>query len=107
MESTTIGSPIKEYISSAIKQIREALPEDVRVDGIVNIEMSTILQREKGGGLRIEVLNLGLKVSEDQIHKITIPIRILTETGKAVEEAVKAEAEAKKLAAENLKRQIR
>ncbi len=106
-EPTDIGSPIKDYISSAIAQIKDALPEDARVDGIVNVEMSTVLQKEKGGGIRIEVLNLGAKVSENQVQKITIPIRILTEAGKAVEEAMKAEAEAKKVTAEKIKRQMR
>lgn len=104
-EPSDVGSPIKEYISSALKQIKDALPEDARVDGTINIEMSTVLQKEKGGGIRIEVLNLGAKVSENQIHKINIPIRILTETGKAVEEALKAEAGAKKAMAEEIKRQ--
>ena len=106
-EPTDIGSPIKDYNSSAITQIKDALPEDARVDGIVNVEMSTVLQKEKGGGIRIEVLNLGAKVSENQVQKITIPIRILTESGKAVEEAMKAEAEAKKATAEKIIRQMR
>jgi hypothetical protein len=103
---TDIGSPIKEYISSALKQIKDALPDDARVDGTINIEMSTVLQKEKSGGIRIEVLNLGAKVSENQVHKINIPIRILTETGKAVEDAMKAEAEVKKAVAEKMKRQV-
>ncbi len=104
--TTDIGSPIKDFISSAINQIKEALPEDSRVDGIINVEMSTILQKEKGGGIRIEVLNLGAKVSENQVQRITIPIRILTESGKAVEAAIKAEAEAKKATAEKIKRKL-
>jgi len=98
-EPTDIGSPLKEYISSAITQIKDALPNDARVDGIVNIEMSTVLQKDKSGGLRIEVLSFGAKVSENQTQKITIPIRILTDTGKAVEEALKMEAEARKATA--------
>lgn len=105
-KSKDIGSSIKDYLSSAIEQIKDALPEDARVDGIINVEMSTVLQKEKGGGLRIEVLNLGAKVSENQIHKITIPVRILTETGKAVEEALKAEAKAKIVTAEKITKQM-
>lgn len=105
-EPIDIGSPIKEFISSAIIQIKDALPEDARVDGIINIEMSTVLQNEKGGGIRIEVLNFGAKVSENQVQKITIPIRILTESGKAVESALKAKAEAEQATAENIKKQM-
>lgn len=104
---TDIGSPIKEYIDSALKQIKDALPEDARVDGTINIEMSTVLEKEKGGGLKINVLNLGAKVSENQIHKINIPIRILTETGKAVEKAIQEEAEAKIAMAQKMKRDLR
>jgi hypothetical protein len=104
MAETTTGSPIKDYIQSAIQQIKEALPEDARVDGIINIEMSTYLEHNKGGGIQISVLTLGTKISENQVHKISIPIRILTETGKAVEEALKAEAEAKKRVADKFSR---
>lgn len=101
--SEEIGAPIKEYIQSTLKQIKDALPDDARVDGIINIEISTIMERNKGGGIQISVLTVGAKVSENQTHKITIPIRILTETGLAVEAALKAEAEAKKAMAEKQK----
>ena len=46
-------------------------------------------------------------MSENQIQKITIPIRILTDSGKAVEEAIKSEAEARKATAEKEKRRIK
>lgn len=105
-EQTDIGRPIKDYIGSAINQIKEALPEDARIDGIIKVELSTVLQKEKGGGIRIEVLDLGAKVSENQIQKITIPIKILTESSKAIDDAIKAEAEAKKATAEDIQRQI-
>jgi len=101
-----VGSPIKEYISSTLKQIKDSLPEDARADGIVNIEISTITQKNKEGGVDIKVVNFGADVSQQQIHKITIPIRILTETGKMIEEANKAEAEAKKAVAEKMKQEI-
>ena len=105
-EPVDIGSPIKDYISSAINQIKEALPEDAEIDGIIKVELSTVLQKEKGGGIKIEVLNLGAKVSENQIQKITIPIKISSESSKAVDDAIKAEAEAKKAVAEDLRRRI-
>lgn len=103
----SIGSPIKTYIKSIISQVQDALPENARVDGTLTIEMSTVLSEEKGGALKIEVLNIGAKVAESHVHKVTIPIRILTDTGKAVEKAMKAEAEATKAAAENKIKQYR
>ena len=89
-------SPIKDYIESALAQIKDALPDDARVDGIINIEMSTVAQKGQGGKLNISVLNYGSDVSEHQTQKITIPIRILSDVGKAVEESLKAKAESEK-----------
>ena len=60
--------------------------------------------QKKQREIRIEVLNLSAKMSENQVQKITIPIRILTESGKAVEEAIKSEAETRKVTAERIKR---
>jgi len=102
-----IGTPIKDYIESATTQIKNSLTKDIGIAGIVNIEMSTVLQKEKGGGIKIKVLNLGTKVSENQIQKITIPLKIMTDSDKAMEEARKAEAEAKKAMAERIKKEAR
>ena len=87
-------TPLTDYLQSVLQQIKTALPEEAIVDGIVNIEVSTIVQHDETGGLRIAVLNFGSDASENQIQKITIPIRILTDTGQAVEKALKAKAEA-------------
>lgn len=96
-DSTT---PIKDYVQSAIVQIKEAIPDDARIDGIINIRMTTVIQKNKGGGINLQVVNAGTDVAANQTQEITIPIRILTETGQAVEEAMKAEAASRKAKAE-------
>jgi hypothetical protein len=88
-------TPIKDYIQSAVAQIKEAMPADARIDGIINIKLSTVFQKGKDGTIDLKVLNVGADVSEKQTQEITIPIRILTDTGLAVEEALKAEAESR------------
>jgi hypothetical protein len=98
-ESST--SPIKDFIASALMQIKNALPDDARVDGIIKIDLTTIIQKEKGGGIDVRVLNVGTDVTESQTQKISIPIRILTDTGLAVEAALKAKAEADILISES------
>lgn len=92
-------TPIKDYIQSALFQIKEALPDDARVDGIINIEMSTVVQKGRGGKVDISVINYGSDASEHQTQKIMIPIRLLTDAGKAVEDALKAKAESDKAGA--------
>jgi hypothetical protein len=89
-----LTTPLTDYLQSVLQQIKAALPEEAIVDGIVNFEVSTVVQHDGTGGLRIAVLNFGADTSENQIQKITIPIRILTDTGEAVEKALKAKAEA-------------
>ncbi|MCX6689124.1 MAG: hypothetical protein NTZ39_05485 [Methanoregula sp.] len=96
-DSTT---PIRDYVQSAIAQIKDAIPLDARIDGIINIRMTTVVQKAKGGGIDLQVLNMGADVSANQTQEITIPIRILTETGQAVEDAMKAEAVSRKAKAE-------
>lgn len=98
--TSSATSAIKDFIESTLTQIKAALPDDARIDGVINIEMSTIVQKEIGGGLDIRVINLGADVSENQTQKITIPIRLLTETGLAQEAAQKAKAEAEKIQSE-------
>jgi hypothetical protein len=44
----------------------------------------TVVQKTKGGGIDLQVLNVGTDVSANQTQEITIPIRILTETGQAL-----------------------
>jgi hypothetical protein len=96
-DSTT---PIKDYVQSAIEQIKDAIPDDARIDGIINIKMTTVVQKTKGGGINLQVVNAGTDVAANQTQEITIPIRILTETGQAVEDALKAEAVSRKAKAE-------
>ncbi|PKL70309.1 MAG: hypothetical protein CVV30_02830 [Methanomicrobiales archaeon HGW-Methanomicrobiales-1] len=100
MSTGTTSTPIKDFIKSALLQIKEALPNDARIDGVINIELSTVVQKGKGGKFDINVVNFGADVSENQTQKISIPIRILTETGLTVEAALKAKAESKKTRSE-------
>ena len=94
------STPIKDFIQSALFQIKEALPSDARIDGIINIELSTVVQKGKGGKFDITVVNLGAEISENQTQKLSIPVRILTETGRSVEAALKAKAESEKCQSE-------
>jgi len=100
--SDTTSTPIKDFIESALSQIKEALPSDARIDELINIELTTVVQHEKGGKFNINVVSVGAEVSENQIQKISIPIRILTETGLSVEASLKAKAELEKINAEKL-----
>lgn len=98
------GSPIQEYIRSVTQQIKDAQTEELQVGGLIEIEMSTVLEKQKSGGLRIGVLDLGAKVSENNIHKIKVPFRVVTEYYKKYLEAKMAEEEARKKDAQDYTR---
>ncbi len=92
---TVTATPIKDFIQSAIMQIKESLPNDARIDGIINMKITTIVQRGKGGGIDLKVLEWGADASTSQTQELIIPIRILTDTGLTLEKAMKAEFESR------------
>lgn len=77
---------LKEYLESTITQITEAMGEKAKVEGTITIEITTGVSRGKGGGLRISVLNIGAEVSEHEVQKIVIPVKILSERDRVTEE---------------------
>lgn len=99
-DNIEVGSPIKDYIQSVMSQIKDAQSDDIIVGGLVEIEMSTILENEKGKRLDIRVLDIGAKVSENHVHKIKIPLRLVTPAYEKIREAKMAAAEADRVAAE-------
>ena len=92
--SSESTSPIKDFIQSALSQINGAIPKNARIEGVIKFEISTVVQKEKNGGIDISVINLGANISENQIQKIIIPIQILTDTAIAQNAARIAKAEA-------------
>jgi hypothetical protein len=98
------GDTIKEFIDSALTQIQDATSKNAMVNGSIIFEMSTYIQKDNSGKIDIKVLNIGQDVSSHQIQKITIPVKILTESEKAVEAAKKAKAEAAIAQAQMMKR---
>ena len=78
---------LKSYIETVKLQIREGLGEDAALSGHVTLELSTTLGKSGGAGLAIQVIELGGKVTSEEIHKITIPFKLLTALDKAKEKA--------------------
>ena len=97
------ASPIKDFIQSALTQIKEAIPADARIEGVIEIELSTVVQKGEDGGLDICIINFGTDVPQNQIQKITIPIQILTNSEIAQNAAIIAKAESEKVQAESEK----
>ena len=97
-----VGSPITKYIQSAINQIKAAETKDAVVGGLINIEMSTVLEQTKGKTLDIKVIRLGEKVSEQNVHKISVPFRIVTPYYRKHMKALEAEADARLTVARNV-----
>ena len=77
---------LKEYLESSITQITKAMGEKAKVEGTITIELTTGISKGKGGGLRISVLNIGAEVSEHEVQKIVIPVKILSERDRLTEE---------------------
>ena len=101
----TTGSSIANYIKDVKNQIKEGLGDDASLAGPIDLEVSTTLEKSGGGGFQISVLQVGAKVTHEQIHKIKIPIKLNSKADSVEEEARISEAEAKKATAEAQKAQ--
>lgn len=97
-------SSISEFIKSTLTQIQEGLPGGAKIDGQIRFEMSTVVQRDKGGNLGISVLNLGADVSENQTQKVTLAIKFPTNAEIAKDAAIKAKAEEERAHSEVMKK---
>jgi hypothetical protein len=102
----TSGTAMATYIKDVKDQIKMGLGTDASLAGPINLEISTTLEKTGGGGFQISVLQLGAKVKQEQIHKIKIPIKFNSKADAIEEEARMAEAEARKAAAVDKKRQL-
>jgi hypothetical protein len=77
-----------------MRQIKESQNEHVLVGGIVEVEVSTTTTQEKGGKFKIHIIEAGKSVSGHEVQKIKIPLRVVSETYKKIQEAKVAQAEA-------------
>ena len=106
-ENLATGSAIANYIKDVKNQIKEGLGDDASLAGPIDLEVSTTLEKSRGGGFQISVLQVGAKVTHEQIHKIKIPIKLNSQADSIEMEARIAEAEAKKATAEKMKGMVR
>ena len=77
-------SPIKDYLQTTLTEIKSGLPSDFAINGTIVLEISTVVQKDKKGGVNISILNLGANVSSNQIQKMTIPIKMLSDKEKEI-----------------------
>ena len=78
-DTNEVGSPLTDYLKTVIKDIRNSLSPKEEGGGVVNVEISTILEKKKGIGIMIQVLNAGANVKDVEVHKLGVPIKILNE----------------------------
>ena len=96
MESLNTGSAIANYIKDVKNQIKEGLGSDSSIAGVIDLEMSTTLEKVGGGGFKISVLQAGAEIKSEEVHKIKIPIKLDSDLDKAEHKAKIAEAEFQK-----------
>jgi len=96
-------TPVIEFIQSSIKQIQDGLPEGAIIKGPIKFDMATFVQKEKNGGLDISVLNLGTDIPENQIQRVSVSIKILSDAEIIQEAAKKAKAQKKQIQSESRK----
>jgi len=93
-------SPLEDVIKSSIQQIINGKPEDGIIDGPINFNIAYMVNKEAGGGIGINVVNAGAKVSENQIQRLSFAYRIPSDMEMSEMAAKKAKAEAEKSQAE-------
>ena len=93
-------SPLEDVIKSSVQQIIRGTPAGGVLDGSINFNVTYIVEKEAGGGLGINVVHAGAKVSENQIQRMSFAYRIPSATEIAQADAMKAIAEAEKTQAE-------
>lgn len=93
-EPTDIGSPIAQFIKNIREQVVAGLG-DWELKAPMELELSTIIEKEAKGGLQISVLNLGAKVNKGEIQKIKIVVGNKDEVSEAEKSAKIAVAKAK------------
>ena len=94
------GSAIETYIKDLKNQVKAGLGQDAILGGNMEIEIATTLEKDTSGKFNISVLKFGAGVSQQEVHKLKIPITLLSDAAKAEIEALKVEAEARKAHAE-------
>ena len=99
-----IGSPITKVIKE-IREQTEAGLEKWELKSPVDLELSTIIGKEGGGNLAIQVLTLGAKAKSEEIQKIRLSIGPKEKALEAEREGKIAEAEAKMAIAKKMKRE--
>ena len=93
-------SPLEDVIKNSVQQIINGTPDGGVLDGSISFTVSYIVEKEANGGLGINVIHAGAKVSENQIQRMSFAYRIPSATEIAQAEALKAKAEAEKTQAE-------
>ena len=97
---------VTEFILTSIKQIQDGLPQGAIIEGSIKFDMATFVQREKNGGLDISVLNFGTNIPENQIQRVSVSIKILSDIEIIREATKKLRAQKKQIQSESQKEEV-
>ncbi len=90
-QTLMIGSPIKSFIEKVKNESVDGLG-DWELKAPIELELSTIVKGNAGGGLDIQVINFGAKVEAEQQQKIKLSIGPKDEAEEAEKKARIAKA---------------
>ena len=79
-------SSLSDVLQILIRQIQEGLPKGTKLEGPVQLVLSTIIRKDKHGDVEIRVVEEGAKIPESQIQRITVPVTIPSDEGTATGE---------------------
>jgi len=69
-----VETQIKKFIQESIKEIRESLPQDFRIDDKIHFEIAVVTDAKAKGGLDIKIASVGADTSSQNIHKLKFSI---------------------------------
>lgn len=79
-EVLNIGSPVKDFVSSFLKQVNEGIDEQGftfcrKEDANAEIELNAIETKEAGGGIKLHIFSAGGKMEDTNSQKMKIYVK--------------------------------
>lgn len=79
-EILSIGSPVKEFVSSFLEQVREGVKEQEfsfckKEEAHAEIELNAIETKEAGGGVKLHIFSGGGRIEDTSTQKIKVYVK--------------------------------
>ena len=78
---------LEEYLKTVKEKIKNGIGNDAQLAAPIEMELTTTTNTQTGGGLQIQIVELGAKISAEEVHRIKIRFELRTDLILAKERA--------------------